>query len=288
MTIFWFLFKEGFKGLIRSKYSGAFSIIIIAISIILVGFGYVAARDTLFIVDNIRSQFDVDIFIKSTASAEDISRFDQKLQAMDEVERAVYISPEAAAQKFRQEFGEDIFDILDYNPLPSSFTISLRPIYRNLMSVEAISGILQKEAVVDEVKYRKNFLIILEKYQRIILFSVLTIFAVLTVISILLTSNSIKMTIFARSDVIQTLKLIGATNRFVKTPFIIEGTLEGTIGAIIAGLIIYGIFYLQNNYLQSFLEYKAIVSYRYYLGILLLGAFLGWIGSRKAIRKFLR
>ncbi len=287
MTIFWFLFKEGFKGLIRSKYSGAFSIIIIAISIILVGFGYVIARDTLFVVDNIRSQFDVDIFIKSTASEADISKFDDKLKTMSEIENVVYISPETAARKFQQEFGEDIFDILDYNPLPSSFTVSLRPIYRNMMSVEAISGILQKEEIVDEVKYRKNFLIILEKYQRIILFSVLTIFAVLTIFSILLTSNSIKMTIFARRDVISTLKMIGATNRFVKMPFVIEGTLEGILGAGLAGLIIYGAFYLQNNYLQSFLEYKAVVSYNYYLGVLFLGAFLGWIGSRKAIRKFL-
>ncbi|MFH1251614.1 MAG: FtsX-like permease family protein [bacterium] len=137
------------------------------------------------------------------------------------------------------------------------------------------------------MKYRKNFLIILEKYQRIILVCVLIVFAFLTLISIILTSNSIKMTIFARRDIILTMKLIGATNRFVKTPFVIEGTLEGGLGALLAGLIIYGIIYVQNTYLQSFFNYTLIVSYQYYIGLLLLGSFLGWIGSRQAIRRFL-
>lgn len=287
MTVFWFLFKEGFKGLVRSKYSGAFSIIIIAISIIMVGFGYIIARDTLFVVENIRSQFDVDIFIVATAGEGDIENFHRQLQEMNEIDRVLYISPEMAAEKFRKEFGEDIFDILDYNPLPPSFTISLKPLYRNLMSVEAIANILQRDPVVDEVKYRKNFLIILEKYQRIILIAVLVVFAVLTIISIILTSNSIKMTIFARREIIATLKLIGATNRFVKLPFVIEGTLEGGLGALLAGLIIYGIIYIQNTYLQSFFDYQVNVSYRYYIALLVLGLFLGWVGSRRAIRRFL-
>ncbi|HDP68287.1 MAG TPA: FtsX-like permease family protein [Candidatus Marinimicrobia bacterium] len=287
MTIFWFLFKEGFKGLLRSKYSGAFSIIIIAVSIIMVGFGYVIARDTLFAVGNIRSQFDVDIFIVATAGPQDIEDFHQKLRSMNEIDQILYISPEMAAEKFKKEFGEDIFDILDYNPLPPSFTISLKSIYRNLMSVEAIASILQRDSIVDEVKYRKNFLIILEKYQRVILVVVLVVFAVLTIISIILTSNSIKMTIFARRDIISTLKLIGATNRFVKMPFVIEGTLEGGLGALLAGLIIYGVIYVQNNYLQSFFDYRLNVSLRYYIALFVLGLFLGWVGSRRAIRRFL-
>ncbi len=287
MTILWFLLKEGFRGLIRSKYAGAFSIIIIAIAIILVGFGYVAARDTLFLVDNIRSQFDVDIFIKPTAGTDEIALFNQKLSQMDEVEHLLYISPEDAAEKFKKEFGEDIFDILDYNPLPPSFTISLKPIYRNLISVEAIANFLQADPIVDEVKYRKNFLIILEKYQRILLFSILGVFAALTLVSIILTSNSIKMTIFARCDIISSMKLIGATDRFVKTPFIIEGTLEGLLGAILAGGFIFGCFYLLNTHLQSFFEYQVFVSIRFYLALLIFGTALGLVGSWRAIMKFL-
>jgi len=288
MTVFWFLIREGLKGLIRSKYSGAFSIIIIAISLILVGFGYVGARDTLFLVDNIRAQFDVDIFLHENASVEEINNFTVLLDSMVEIQKVHYISPDSAAVKFKKEFGEDIFDILDYNPLPPSFTISLKPIYRNLISVEGIASILSKKPVVDEVKYRKKFLILLEKYQRIILITVVSVFAFLALLSIILTSNSIKMTIFARREVISTMKLVGATNNFVRWPFVIEGTLEGFIGSCLASLFIYGVFYLLNNYLQTVIEYKPLVSYRFYFGIVISGSLMGLIGSRRAIRKFLK
>ncbi len=288
MTVFWFLIREGLKGLIRSKYSGAFSIIIIAISLILVGFGYVGARDTLFLVDNIRAQFDVDIFLHENASVEEINNFTVLLDSMVEIQKVHYISPDSAAVKFKKEFGEDIFDILDYNPLPPSFTISLKPIYRNLISVEGIASILSKKPVVDEVKYRKKFLILLEKYQRIILITVVSVFAFLALLSIILTSNSIKMTIFARREVISTMKLVGATNSFVRWPFVIEGTLQGFIGSCLASLFIYGVFYLLNNYLQTVIEYKPLVSYRFYFGIVISGSLMGLIGSRRAIRKFLK
>ncbi len=288
MTVFWFLVREGLKGLIRSKYSGAFSIIIIAISLILVGFGYVGARDTLFLVDNIRAQFDVDIFLHETASDKEINNFEALLDSMIEIQKVHYISPEKAAVKFKKEFGEDIFDMLDYNPLPPSFTISLKPIYRNLTSVEGIASILSKKPGVDEVKYRKKFLILLEKYQRIILITVVSVFAFLALLSIILTSNSIKMTIFSRREVISTMKLVGATNSFVRWPFVIEGTLQGFIASCLAALFIYGVFYLLNNYLQTVIEYKAIISYRFYIGIVISGTLMGLIGSRRAIRKFLK
>jgi cell division transport system permease protein len=288
MNIIWFLIKEGFKGLARSKYAGVFSIIIIAIALILLGLGYVAARDTLFLVESIRSQFDVDIFLHKTATDGEVKEFANLLDSMTEIQSFEYISSEDAAVKFKEEFGENILDILDYNPLPPSFTVSLKPMYRNLVSVESISAILSKEPIVDEIKYRKQFLILLERYQRIILAIVLVVFTFLTVIAIVLSTNSIKMTIFSRRDVISAMRLVGATDSFIKAPFIIEGTLQGLLGAGISSLIIYILFYVLNNYMQSIIEYKAVVSYQFYITLLILGCIMGLIGSARAIKKFLK
>ena len=287
MNIIWFLIKEGIKGLVRSKYAGAFSVLTIWISLIMVGFGFVAARDMLFVVNNIKSQFDIDIFIHKSTSETKIKEFESKLRQMPEIQDIQYISSDAAAEKFKKEFGEDIFEVLDYNPLPPSFTISLKEIYRNLISVESITTEFSKQDLVDEIKYRKNFLIILEKYQRIFLWTILGVFMFLTIISIILISNSIKMAIFSRREVIFTMKLVGATNNFVRAPFLIEGMLQGFLGACLSVGLIYGVFYLQNNYLQSILEYKAIVDYKYYVGMLILGSFVGLTGSARAIKKFL-
>jgi cell division transport system permease protein len=140
---------------------------------------------------------------------------------------------------------------------------------------------------VDEVRYRENFLRLLEKYQRLIFIAVVTAFIGLTLISIILASNSIKMTIFSRRNVIATMKLVGATNNFVRAPFLIEGTLEGLIGALLASGVIGLISYFFNNYLQGLTGYQIIVSYRYYIGLLVLGSLIGLIGSMRAIRRFL-
>ncbi len=287
MRIFFFLLKEGFRGLVRSKYAGAFSIIIIWISLILVGIGYVGARDMIFAVDNIRSQFDVDIFIHKSANQEEINKFANKLKNMVEIEEVNYISPDSAAKRFHKEFGEDIFDLLEMNPLPPSFTIQLRNIYRNLISIESISRILSKDNIVDEIKYRKKILYLLDKYQRIALSVILLVFASLTLISVILVSNSIKMTIFARRDIISTLKLVGATDNFVKAPFIIEGALQGMIGASLSAGIIYSLFYLLNTQFTSVFDYRAVVSIHFYIFLIIGGSILGISGSTRAIKKFL-
>ena len=287
MTILWFLIKEGFRGLGRSGYAGVFSIIIIALSLILIGFGYVAARDTLVMVENIRSQFDITIFVHRNASLTDLENFIEELSYFKEIEKIDYISTDSAAAQFKAEFGEDIFSILDYNPLPPSFTLRLKPQARNLASIENLTTRIKQYPIVDEVRYRENFLRLLEKYQRLIFIAVVTAFIGLTLISIILASNSIKMTIFSRRNVIATMKLVGATNNFVRAPFLIEGTLEGLIGALLASGVIGLISYFFNNYLQGLTGYQIIVSYRYYIGLLVLGSLIGLIGSMRAIRRFL-
>jgi len=287
MTILWFLIKEGFRGLGRSGYAGVFSIIIIALSLILIGFGYVAARDTLVMVENIRSQFDITIFVHRNASLTDLENFIKELSYFKEIEKIDYVSTDSAAAQFKAEFGEDIFSILDYNPLPPSFTLRLKPQARNLASIEDLTTRIKQYPIVDEVRYRENFLRLLEKYQRLIFIAVVTAFIGLTLISIILASNSIKMTIFSRRNVIATMKLVGATNNFVRAPFLIEGTLEGLIGALLASGVIGLISYFFNNYLQGLTGYQIIVSYRYYIGLLVLGSLIGLIGSMRAIRRFL-
>jgi len=171
--------------------------------------------------------------------------------------------------------------------LPPSFTLSLKPPARNLASVEEVVTRIRQFPIVDEVKYRKTFLELLEKYQRLIFIAVVTVFIILTMISIILASNSIKMTIFSRRNVITTMKLVGATNNFVRAPFLIEGTLEGLGSALLAAVIIGLTFYFLNNYLHSFTGYRAIVSYRFYGGLVVLGSLMGLVGSTRAIRRFL-
>ncbi len=284
---FWFLFKEGFHGLVRSKYAGAFTILIIWIALIIVGLSFVGARDTLAAVNKIRSQFDIDIFLHKNATAEEIDEFSEFLKSRDEIESVKFISSEDAAELFKKEFGEDILDVLEYNPLPPSFTISLKVNYRNTTAVESITANFRKHSVVDEIKYRKQFLYLMEKYQRSIMVVILVIFLFLTVISILLISHSIKMSIFARREIVETMKLIGATDNFIRIPFMVEGFLEGLIASILSSFFILAIAKVQNEYFQTVFNYHITLDSRFYLTMIVLGSTMGFLGSIKAVKKFL-
>ncbi len=285
--VFWFLFKEGFHGLVRSKYAGAFTILIIWIALIIVGLSFIGARDTLAAVNKIRSQFDIDIFLHKNVTEEEISDFRTFLENRDEVESIKFISAREAAELFRAEFGEDILDVLEYNPLPPSFTISLLPNYRNATSVESITTNFRKHEAVDEIKYRKKFLYLMEKYQRSIMIVILVIFLFLTIISVLLISHSIKMSIFARREIVETMKLIGATDNFIRVPFLIEGFLEGLIASILSSLFIFVIAKVQNDYFQTVFNYHIELNIRFYFTMVIIGSLMGFLGSIKAIKKFL-
>jgi len=282
-----FLIKEGFLNLIRSQYAGLFTIFVIAISLILIGFGFILSRDIIFAVHKIKAQFELEVFLKKASTEQDIEAFQAKLDSMPEVLHATFISEDSAARRFKKEFGEDIYSILDYNPLPPSFTIELKPIYRNLISIEGIAANIRKFPIVDEVKYRKNLLLVLERYQRVVFILAGSIFLFFTIISIILVSNSIKMTIFARRDLIETLKLLGATDIFIKIPYFIEGALEGILGAMIAVIFFYCMGYVINNYLREFLYYEMNLDMTFYISMLVIGFLFGFIGSLRTINKFL-
>ncbi len=284
---FLFLFKEGFWGLIRSKYAGAFTILIIWIALIIVGLSFIGARDTLVAVNNIRSQFDIDIFLQKNSTKNEIDDFHKFLANRSEVETINFISPDDAAKLFKEEFGDDILDVLEYNPLPPSFTISLKVNYRNTTSVESIAANFRKHRVVDEIKYRKQFLFLMEKYQRSIMIVILLIFLFLTIISVLLISHSIKMSIFSRKEIVETMKLIGATDNFIRVPFIIEGLLEGLIGSILSLVFIFILAKLQNEYFKTVFNYHIVLDFSFYLTMVVFGSGMGFLGSIKAIKKFL-
>ncbi|MBN2279073.1 MAG: hypothetical protein JXQ65_00670 [Candidatus Marinimicrobia bacterium] len=287
MMVFWFLFKEGFYGLVRSKYAGAFTILIIWIAMIIIGLGFIGARDTLAAVNKIRSQFDIDIFMHKNTTDDEIEDFHRLLKSRDEVETIEFISSEKAAEIFKQEFGEDILDVLEYNPLPPSFTISLKENYRNSTSVESITTNFRKHSAVDEIRYRKQFLYLMEKYQRSIMVVILLVFLFLTIISILLISHSIKMSIFARREIVETMKLIGATDNFIRVPFLIEGFLEGLIASMLSMMFIFVVAKIQNNYFQTVFYYQILLNIRFYLTMIVIGSSLGLMGSISAIKRFL-
>jgi cell division transport system permease protein len=203
------------------------------------------------------------------------------------VDSVRYVSKEEAAAIFREEFGEDIYKVLDFNPLPASAKVFLEDGFKNAKEAERIYGEIAALRGVEDVIYRKTLLEMLDKRARTFLWVALGIGIFITISSIFLVANTIRLAIYAKRKIIQTMKLIGATRRFIRIPFILEGLIQGSAGGLAAAAVVFAIFnYLENWVSVQLFDFVKVEPW-YYGAIIIAGCILGFLGSVISIRRFI-
>ncbi len=227
---------------------------------------------------------ELEIFVDNSFTIEQVEELKKRILTINMIDSVRYVSKVDAAEIFRRQFGQDIFEILDENPLPSSFQIKLKPNFRSATNAQLVTEQLRQLDGVDDIFYRRDLLIKLERYLEIFLVIILGVGMILGAGAIFLVSNTIKLIIFSRSNVIQIMKLVGATRRFIRRPFLIEGIVQGLMGGCLAVLF----FYLILKAIKFEIPGLIFIDQKSYPALLILGAFLGLFGSQLALRKFLK
>jgi len=276
--------REGFAGLFRAKFSTAIAISVIAISLIIFGLFYIFIFNAQQVINSFRERIELEAFIDNSADSLKTEQIKRRLKSMEGIESVNYVSKEEAVTIFKQHFREISFDILDENPLPASFQIRLTKIYQTSIKAKKLVDQLKKIDGIDEVIYRSDILALLDQYMKIIIIVLSVIGGILLLGSIFLISNTIKLIIFSRLQIIETMKLVGATKRFIRRPFIIEGIVQGVIGSLVAILLLYTAFKIIDIEVPNLL----IVNKDLFLILFVSGIVLGFLGSRLAIQRFLK
>ncbi len=282
-----FLVKEGFSGLVRAKFPSFAAILSIAISLTLLGGAYVAGTEVYQIIKEVKSQFQVEVFLLPSATDSNKKAVASTLKDFTGVASYSFISKDKAAERFKQEFGEDINIALGTNPLPESYTVQMDDAHQNYDDITKLVNKVSKLPGVDEVQYRRGFLRVIERYFRAIAIAGIVILLLVLGATIMLVGNTIKLSIFAKRDVIRIMKLVGATNRFIRTPFIIEGVIQGIIGAAIAVVLLYILIQGTDFLLQGLYSVQLQFDYTLLAGVGIAGVLFGFIGSMRSIRLFL-
>ena len=188
---------------------------------------------------------------------------------------------------FKNQFGEDVIEMLGYNPLPSSAVVNIIKEGFEKINIAPLIEKINSINGVDSVHYQGRLINRIEKIYQLFLQGLKIAIVLIIIFSIIIISNTIKLTIYSRKDLIKTLDLIGATKFFIKVPFILEGILQSFIGAVLAVSLIFGLMKLGNNYLTQVSSIEII--WNFYFGIILftLSILIGFIGSYRAVSKFL-
>jgi cell division transport system permease protein len=273
-----FYLKETFRSIRRAKSSFFLSLTSMVIAMLLIiGSGMTIQISNNFQRD-LKNNISINIFLKENLTKEESAVIEREIKKKNFVNTVIYVDKEAAAEKFIKETGEDFRRILDYNPLPASFSVTLKEKYVESDSLNKIIPVLSKLSGVDEVvfqqEYVKKVLTYLSTFKKY-LFIITTI---LFLISVYIVYSTVKLVTGMKMEEIETIKLVGAKLSAIKIPIILNGILIGFIASLISIII----FLLYITYIDKYINLLKIFNLRneyYFLGVLLLGPFIGFIVS---------
>ncbi len=282
-----YVLKEGFSGFRRAKLSMTAAIITITISLLLLSGFSILLINANTVIESLREKVEMEAFLSDAVSRVEADGIRAQVAAIEGVSRVHFVSKEEAAEIFQEEFGEDIHKVLDFNPLPASLKIFLSEGYRTAAKAETIYNAVLEINGIEDVIYRKTLLEMLDRRAQTFLWVSLAIGVCIAISSIFLVANTIRLAIYAKRKIIQTMKLIGATRSFIRFPFIIEGLFQGMIGGLFASGILFVIFEYLLIYASLPLEDFLQVDPLHYGFIVGAGCLLGLFGSMISIRRFI-
>jgi len=280
---FGYAMVEAIRSMRRVPLMTTVSVGTIALSLMVFGLFLVVTYNVRGALLEVQAKVDVEAYLEEDVEGEALSLPRAEIATIPGVESVRYISKDQARERFAAEYGDTLLALLSENPLPASLLVTLIESQRTGSGAETVAAGITPMEGVDEVVWGKSWA---DRLDRLILaLTALSILIglVVSLASVFVIGNTVKLTVWARRDAIEIMKLVGATDGFVKLPFFIEGTIQGFAGAGFALLILFGIY----GYVQPGLAGVVFLPTGVCGAMLAMGAALGGIGSQVSIKQFL-
>ena len=284
-----FLIIEGARNLWRHKLTALGAVFSVFFPLFLIGVLLVMNDNTDKLINYFRGKYKIEVFFNESVSNEQASKLVKNIRTIPGVRSTTLISKEDAMSIFKSQFDEDVMELLGYNPFPASCVVNVIKQKNVSLSVEPIIHRIKSLDGVSEVHYQGRLIKRIESYFQKFLKAITYLSGVVLVISIIIISNTIRLTIYSKKELIRALELIGATKLFIQVPFMVEAMIHGLIGAVLASVTIAGSVIFVNAKLGVLynvsLELNGIIIALWLTGI---GLFISLLGSQRAIARFLK
>ncbi len=266
----------------------------IAISMLILGLFSLIYLNVQQSLQQMGGELQITAYLQETISSEQAKVLRSKVADWPEVEGITYISKEQALARFRSQLREyaGILEGLKENPLPASLELTLMPQHGRSGNIKELSTRLGRLTGVAEVQYGRKWMAKLRVFVEVMKLVGITVGGLLLIATIFVISNTIRLTFYSRREELEIMRLVGATDFFIKAPFLIEGLLHGLGGALLAagGLSLLILFLFSHLDLPLRLAVMAgsLPTGQLVAGFLGLGLLLGVLGSMVSLRRFLR
>lgn len=287
---FRYLLKEGFRNLWQNRFMALAAVAVLFSCLILSGAAYMFYVNIKKAFDWVYAQNVVVVFAKEASTEEETDQLKKNLEKLDNVSDVTFLSKDEVLEKYQTAIPQATYESLqgENNPMLDSYLVT----FEDLSKFDnTISQIKQLDGV-DDVSYNGDIAQTLTSLRKVVLSVSSWVILLLLLISLFIISNTIKLTVYNRRLEIHIMKSVGATNRFIRFPFVVEGV---TLG-VLAGLVAYGVLYYVYEYVTSMFSHQlffTLVSFAdvwqtVLLGFLGIGAVTGLLGSAISMSRYLR
>jgi len=290
MDKFLFLVGEGFKNMWRFKLTTLTSVFSIFMTLYLIGLLFTIGENSQKLIIYLRSKYKIEVFFKQEVTDQQARQLTEQIQKIPGVRSATAIVRANAAQIFKRQFGEDILTILDANPLPASCVVNISRTQNTAVDISPIIDSIRQIDGVDEINFQGRLINRIEKYYDLLFKAIVGAAVIVLLVTVSIISNTIKLTVYVRADLVKALKLVGASNMFIKFPFIIDGVLQGLMGSVLASAALYGTITAGNHLIANMTNRIRISSDIYTISFWLISVavLIGMIGASRASAKMLK
>ena len=287
-----YFWKETFYSLFRNKFMAVASVLTVTLSMFILGVFLCAVLNIYHMATYLENQVEMTVYLKDGLNTDQVMAVGKKLKALPDLKEIKFTNKDQAMAEFKQRLGDQqgILDAINGNPLPSSYSTS----FSTPASLKNAVNIVTKYQEVDSVQYGQDIIEQLYKVAQVIRIGGIILIVFLAGAELFIISNTIRLTVFARRREIQIMKYVGATNGFIRWPFIFEGMIIGFLGSGIAAFILWeGYKVVLMEMTQAglvFIPMIALWPFIGYITVMLLaaGIIIGILGSTISLRKYMK
>ena len=287
-----YIIRETMISLKRNSWMSFASIGTVAVSLFVLGMFLILVVNMNRMTDSLESQVEISVYVKDEVNEAGVRTLEERITAMQGIESVKFVDREKAMERFRDRLGDQQFllDALgDKNPLPNSFEVR---VVRPDMVRTAAEAIAELPGV-ETAKYGQDVVEHLFDITRLVRLFGLALMFVLALATLFIISNTIRLTVFARRKEVAIMKYVGATDWFIRWPFLLEGVVLGCLGGIVAALVLRGAYRIIAAKIYDTLAFFPLIPENPFLhyvtaAILVCGMLIGALGSTISLKKFLK
>lgn len=273
----------------KLKTSSVTVVISLALVLFMLGLLGLVVINAKKLSNHIKENVGFQVVLKDTTTQAELDILKQEISSSAFTKEVAYISKDEAAKKLQNDLGEDFITFLGYNPLLSSLDVKLNSDYANIDSLSGFEKQIMQKHFVKEVIYHKDMIKQVNENAQVISFYILIFSGLLLIVAIALINNTIRLSIYAKRFLIRTMYLVGATQGFIRMPFILKGIRQGVIAGLLAGFLLAGFLVLSTRYIPDLLQLQdpnllAVL----FGGIVALGVLISGLSAALSVSRYLR